>query len=126
MESVSLKFCFFLAMSLNNIGPKLELATRSKVITQLGSMLFRRHVGGCRVVTGLEMKSIEGHQFRGWGAHHNGYPTPYLTAAATIGMERKEIDEFIKKLDECYRKLSTTFASSKTLDHKLDELEFDE
>jgi len=114
-------------MTLNKIAPKLEPpAARSKVITQLGAMLFRRHVGGCRVVTGLEVKTIEGHEFIGWGAHHSNYPTPYLTAASTIGMERKDIDWFIKKLDECYRKLGTTFRPHQALEYQLEKLDVDD
>lgn len=102
-----------IAMTLAKIASKVESTPEAciKIITQLGGMLFRRHVGGCRVVTGKEVKTVESIEFIGWGAHCTNYPDPYLTAAATIGMETKDIDAFIKKLDECYRKVQSNFDS---------------
>jgi hypothetical protein len=35
----------------------------------------------------------------GWGAHIASYPTPYLTAAAAIGMGERDIELFTKRLD---------------------------
>lgn len=48
----------------------------------------------------------------GWGAHYSNYSTPYLTAAAALGMDKKEVDNFVEKLDECleYYKASRKFA----------------
>lgn len=36
-----------------------------KSLSEIGSMLFRRGVSGTRVVTGKEVKQIEGFTFRG-------------------------------------------------------------
>lgn len=36
----------------------------------------------------------------GWGAHTSKYPVPYLTAAAAIGMQKSDVDQFISRLDK--------------------------
>lgn len=41
----------------------------------------------------------------GWGCHSPLYKLPYLTAASTLGMEKADVDFFIKKLDECLKML---------------------
>nr|CAD7418528.1 unnamed protein product [Timema poppensis] len=77
----------------------------SKTITMLGSMLFLRCVSGTRVVTGADYKEVAGFKFQGWGAHYCGYPVPYLTAAAAIGMRKSDVDLFIHRLDKVLGKL---------------------
>lgn len=69
-----------------------------KSLTQLGSQLFLRCVSGTRVIANKECKSVSGHEFKGWGAHHDNYPSAYLTAAATIGMTAVDVDQFLKRL----------------------------
>lgn len=69
-----------------------------KILTQLGSQLFLRCVSGTRVVSNFEHKVINGHEFRGWGSHHDSYPTAYLTAAATIGMMPIDVEQFLQRL----------------------------
>lgn len=69
-----------------------------KILTQLGSQLFLRCVSGTRVVSTKERKVINGHEFRGWGSHHDNYPTAYLTAAATIGMTIVDVEQFLHRL----------------------------
>ncbi|RHY85649.1 hypothetical protein DYB26_001325, partial [Aphanomyces astaci] len=73
--------------------------------TFLGSMLFSRGVSGTRtsshryrVVSTIDVKSVGGHQFIGFGAHANAYPSAYLTAACAIGMTKSEIDVFAARL----------------------------
>eukprot|EP01051_Picozoa_sp_SAG22_P001315 SAG22_NODE_50_length_24611_cov_74.139687_8_plen_535_part_00 len=66
--------------------------------SMLGSMLFSRCVSGTRVVTGVSKKAVAGIPFDGYGAHAAGYPTPYLTAAAAMGMEFSEVDTFVQRL----------------------------
>ncbi|RZF40213.1 hypothetical protein LSTR_LSTR011987 [Laodelphax striatellus] len=77
----------------------------SKRISMLGSMLFLRCVSGTRVITGVELKEVAGYKFEGWGAHYSNYPTPYLTAAATLGMRKSDVDLFTHRLDKALNKL---------------------
>ena len=53
--------------------------------------------GGCQVISGLT--------FQGFGAHHDCYPSNYLTAAAAVGMTRSDVDSFIKRLDKVLTKV---------------------
>lgn len=69
-------------------------------ITFLGSMLFSRCVSGSRVVPVHKTESVSGHEFRGFMAHVEGYPAPYLTVAAALGITRAEIDTFITRADK--------------------------
>lgn len=70
--------------------------------TIIGSMLFTRSISGVRVVTMTEEKTIDGHKFIGWGGHIKPdlNSVAYLTAAASIGITKSEIDSFIEKLDK--------------------------
>ena len=71
--------------------------------TMLGSMLFHRGVSGSRVVQPGKTSVVEGISFQDYGAHHNAYPHTYLTVAAAIGTEPKDIDEFISRLRKCLK-----------------------
>lgn len=64
----------------------------------LGAMLFARGVSGTRVVLPEEVKTIEGVEFRGFGAQYDSYPTAYLTAAAAIGMTREDVTMYLDRL----------------------------
>ena len=86
--------CFFSRSE----GITLPSMTDQKLLTQLGSQLFLRCVSGTRVVSNLDQKVINGYEFRGWGSHHNSYPTSYLTAAATIGMTAVDVEQFLHRL----------------------------
>jgi O-phospho-L-seryl-tRNASec:L-selenocysteinyl-tRNA synthase len=90
----------------NPISMAMTLASfdRSKV-TAIGSMLFTRGVSGARVVSTEENKTIDGHTFSGWGSHTVSNGAPYITAAASIGVTKGEIDEFIEKLDKVLLKV---------------------
>src|SRR5690348_4801168 len=75
--------------------------TKHKDPTAVGSMLFARNVSGVRVVTGNEKKTVAGISFEGFGAHSDKYPySPYLTAAAAVGMTMNEVDRFVERLDK--------------------------
>ena len=86
-----------MAMTLSKINPT--------DVTQLGSMLFIRNVSGTRVVNGSDTKTIGGHDFRGFGSHFDSYPFAYLTAAASVGMTRDDVDTFTKRLDKVFSKM---------------------
>ncbi len=57
-----------------------------------------------RVVAKGETKDVGGTKFVGFGSHYNSYPCAYLTAAAAIGMDKKEIDMFIQRLEKVFSK----------------------
>lgn len=57
-----------------------------------------------RVVAPNMEKTIPPHTFTNWGAHFDGYPCPYFTAAAAIGMKQEEVDIFVKRLDKVFVK----------------------
>ena len=85
----------------NSISMAMTLSTftmDAAETSMLGSMLFSRCVSGTRVVTGVTKKTVAGIAFDGYGAHAAGYPTPYLTAAAAMGMEMSEVDTFVQRL----------------------------
>lgn len=65
--------------------------------TMIGSMLFTRSVSGVRVITTTELKTIDGYEFIGWGSHSSISNSAYLTAAASLGITKVEIDTFIEK-----------------------------
>lgn len=69
--------------------------------SEIGSKLFMRGVSGTRVVTGQTNKNVEGYHFKGWGSHSESNPgTPYLTAAAAVGMTDQDVHLFIKRLEK--------------------------
>lgn len=86
------------AMSLKNLD-----TSSQKKVTGIGSMLFTRLVSGTRVVAPGEVKDIQGYKFVNWGSHSNIYPHSYLTAAAAIGINKEDIDKFVKVLDKVLR-----------------------
>lgn len=49
--------------------------------------------------------------FTGWGAHARNYRCAYLTAAAAIGMSKADVDTFLKRLDKCLSKFTSTSVS---------------
>ncbi|CRK99149.1 CLUMA_CG012475, isoform A [Clunio marinus] len=76
-------------------------------VSMIGSMLFTRGVSGCRVITTKDDKAIDGYLFQGWGSHVTDLinNTPYITAAASIGITKIDIDAFIDKLDKVLLKV---------------------
>ncbi|XP_071549264.1 O-phosphoseryl-tRNA(Sec) selenium transferase [Panulirus ornatus] len=80
-------------------------------LTELGAMMFLRGISGTRVISTTGVKTIAGVEFIGWGSHSKNYPQPYLTASASIGMRKEDVDLFVQRLDKCLEK----FKCSKTL-----------
>ena len=64
-----------------------------------------------RVVVPQTEKVIGAHTFSHWGSHYDGYPCPYFTAAAAIGMRREEVDLFVKRLDKVFAKFKRKHSS---------------
>ena len=58
-----------------------------------------------RVIARSEkISDINGQKFLNFGAHCDNYPCNYLTAAAAIGMTKKDVDLFIGRLDQVLKK----------------------
>ncbi|XP_034020534.1 O-phosphoseryl-tRNA(Sec) selenium transferase [Thalassophryne amazonica] len=89
-----------LAMSLDGLQ-----ANSEKAVTELGSMLFTRQVSGARVIPLGKEQTISGHTFRGFMAHSEAYPCPYLNAASAVGITREDVTLCIKRLDKCLKTL---------------------
>ena len=66
--------------------------------TALGAHLFLRRISGARVVQPGASKTIVNTHFTGWGSSNDAYPTAYVTAAASIGMDFSDVDGFVAKL----------------------------
>jgi len=73
--------------------------------TEIGSMLFSKFVMGTRLVAPGDEKTIGVYKFKNWGAHTDDLFSPYLTASATIGVTKKDIDTFIKHLRQVLSKV---------------------
>jgi len=83
-----------LAITLNQWGEQ-------KLAKEIGSALWKRMVSGTRVVVpriGCEIQcgiDFEG----GFGCHTDQYHSCYLTAAASFGIQKHEITQFLSRLD---------------------------
>uniref|UniRef100_A0A182R8B0 O-phosphoseryl-tRNA(Sec) selenium transferase n=1 Tax=Anopheles funestus TaxID=62324 RepID=A0A182R8B0_ANOFN len=77
---------------------------KSARLEMIGSMLLKRGVSGCRVVSTAESKTIDGNTFRQWGSHSSSASVPYLTASAALGIRPQDVTNFLSKLDEVLRK----------------------
>ena len=55
------------------------------------------------MVTPYDEKTIGKYKFIGWGSHHKRYPVSYLTAAASIVINKPEIDLFLSRLDKAFK-----------------------
>jgi len=111
------------ALTLQQVQKALKLQDRD--VTFFGSMLFTRCVSGTRwgkivalcwlklnilcqqrVVSTVVTKTFHGVTFQGFDAHCDNYGTPYLTAAAALGMEKPEVDIFITRLSKLLSQLN--------------------
>ncbi|XP_062612832.1 O-phosphoseryl-tRNA(Sec) selenium transferase-like [Saccostrea cucullata] len=105
-----------LATSHNGISMGMSLSTfqcNEESVTDLGSKLFTRLVSGTRVIPADGKKSeICGQTFTSFGAHCDDYGSPYLTAAAAIGMTSRDVDLFITRLDKVLSKCAKAKQSS--------------
>lgn len=69
-------------------------------VSLVGSMLYKRGVSGSRVVTCDEVKTVANFEFENWGSHSSQHiGVGYITAAATLGLTKEEVDTFVEKLD---------------------------
>ncbi|KAH8382562.1 hypothetical protein KR009_004130 [Drosophila setifemur] len=91
-----------LAITLGTLAPDQKGSTS---ITKLGSMLQLRGVSGARVVVPGQTKTIDGHEFEGFGSHRDNLQGPYLTVAAALGVKREEIDKFFEIFNKCWQQL---------------------
>ncbi|XP_050420552.1 O-phosphoseryl-tRNA(Sec) selenium transferase [Adelges cooleyi] len=97
-----------IAMTLKSLSVSNGAESDTKKLSQLSSMMYMRHVTGCRVVSSVEVKDVCGYKFDGWGAHKINYPCPYITAGASIGITKSDIDFFVQKLDKVISRLKKT------------------
>ncbi|KAL1416624.1 hypothetical protein MTO96_027835 [Rhipicephalus appendiculatus] len=51
-----------------------------------------------------EPKKVGDWTFRNWGSHSDSYPSSYLTAASALGLQKEEVDVFVRKLDKVLTK----------------------
>ncbi|RLN74641.1 hypothetical protein BBJ28_00020021 [Nothophytophthora sp. Chile5] len=112
------------ALTLGTFCPEItDPKEKARQLTFLGAMLFSRGVSGARcvlclalscvfrthrdrlvlcgnasVVSCLDHKSIGGHAFAAFGAHHAAFPVAYVTFACALGMTRCEVDLLVSKL----------------------------
>lgn len=81
-----------------------KLGIDSSNATELGAYLFKRRVMGARVVFNSK-KEINGLTFSNYGSHAETYPElPYITVACAIGSEKRDIDVFVQKLEQGFKK----------------------
>uniref|UniRef100_A0A182HZ58 O-phosphoseryl-tRNA(Sec) selenium transferase n=1 Tax=Anopheles arabiensis TaxID=7173 RepID=A0A182HZ58_ANOAR len=78
-------------------------------LEMIGSMLQKRGVSGCRVVSTTDSKTIDSSTFQAWGSHSSKASVPYLTASASLGIKSHEVANFLAKLDEVLRKYRTKY-----------------
>jgi O-phospho-L-seryl-tRNASec:L-selenocysteinyl-tRNA synthase len=88
------------------IGMSLTTVCLNKDPNFLGSMLFSRGCSGTRVVATNTTKQLAHILFEGYGAHSKEYPCSYLTVAASIGIQKDEVDSFIKRLDKTLKEFT--------------------
>lgn len=55
--------------------------------------------------------TISGLKLTNFGAHCDRYNTPYLTAAASIGMTKTDVDIFVTRLDKVLHKYKSSVES---------------
>ena len=80
-----------------------SVISSSKDTTFFGSLLFQRSVSGARVINPDNSgKTINGTVFESFGAHYNGYPEVYMTAACAVGLTENEITVFLTRLSRCF------------------------
>ena len=68
-------------------------------------MLFNRCISGARVVGAKSQKkqeTVAGIEFTNYGAHYDEYSCDYLTIAAALGCNKRDIDLCIDKLRVCF------------------------
>ncbi|KAL0228376.1 hypothetical protein RCL1_004519 [Eukaryota sp. TZLM3-RCL] len=90
----------------NGIAVGVTLNTLSaKSVQALGSILYRRGVSGVRTMSTCKTTTIGTVELHEFGHHVVGYPNFYLNCAASIGINRADVDGFVSKLQSCYREV---------------------
>lgn len=85
-------------------------ADKLKNVSFLGSMLYKKRVMGSRVIGLSNAKNVCGIKFKNYGSHIDEYPEiPYMTAACSVGLTKKEIDWFIERLGESFDEIQKMF-----------------
>lgn len=105
-----------------SMGMSLSSLPKDSKITEVGSMLFTRFVSGTRVISNSgDEATINGIKFSNFGAHCNIYNCPYMTAAASIGMTKVDVDTFITRLDKVLTKIKTSKLVESSVDIERNE-----
>ncbi|CAD7923045.1 unnamed protein product [Amoebophrya sp. A120] len=82
---------------------------RKQVLNSIGAKLFNHRVSGPRVVAcPVGAKTIDGVQFKNYGAHSDTYPYPYLATAVAIGATRAELTCFLQRLEKTLKETVTS------------------
>lgn len=90
-----------ISMGVTLTGLKKILDEKEKSVSFFGSVLYSKRIMGSRSIVESNTKEICGLKFKNYGSSIDNYPNlPYFTVASAIGMEKKEIEAFILKLDE--------------------------
>jgi len=97
---------------LNQLFDKTE-GSKLKDIAFLGAMLYQKRVMGTRV-TGFKDKDVCGFKFKNYGAGMDNYGNlPFITAAASMGLTKKEVDIFLDRLVSSFEEIKKIHAKSK-------------
>ena len=82
----------------NDISFGLMLNSLSANASLLGAMLFQRCASGARVIVPGTVKKVSGIGFNNYGSSSDEYPHAYMTIAAALGANLREIDTFFDRL----------------------------
>lgn len=96
-----------IGVSLTNLDLILKKGGKGENVGDFGSILYGKRVMGSRVISEKEAQEIAGgFKFKNYGSNIENYHTlPYFTVAAAIGLDRKEIDCFIVRLEETFAEM---------------------
>jgi len=80
-----------------------------KDVTFLGAMLYQKRVMGTRV-TSFKDKDVCGFSFKNYGSGMDNYSNlPFVTAAASMGLTRRECDMFLERLVGCFEEIKKIY-----------------
>lgn len=90
-----------ISMGVTLMGLVQNVKENQKDISFFGSVLYSKRIMGSRCIIESKPKEICGFNFKNYGSNIDNYHSiPYFTVASAIGMEKKEIEKFLIKLDE--------------------------
>lgn len=89
----------------NDISFGMTLDSFGENASFLGSMLFQRCASGVRVLcnSGTKPLNVGGIEFINFGQSYDKYPHTYMTIAAALGTQPREVDAFFSRLLECVK-----------------------